>query len=299
MPCYKPLQAWRQPAGEAGGKPTIVFGRNHLQNYDVGKSLDLPCGQCIGCRLERSRRWAVRIMHEKQLHDAACFITLTYDDKQLPSDGSLQVKHFQDFMKRLRKGSSGPLRFFHCGEYGETTGRPHYHACIFGTDFAADRIFYKSSKQGDALYNSPSLDKAWGHGHAVIGDLTFESAAYVARYCLKKVTGKDADEHYKGRTPEYVTMSRRPGIGHGWFQRYRQEVYPSDSVVLRGQEMLPPPFYDKLLEKTDPALYEKIKKQRNRAGKALSEREDSRTRRLMDREIVKEETIKNTLRRSV
>jgi len=138
-------------------------------------------------------------------------------------------------------------------------------------------------------------------GECPIGELTFESAAYVARYCLKKVTGKPALEHYAGRAPEYVTMSRRPGIGAGWISQYLGETYLSDSVVMRGKEMMPPPFYDRLLEKADPALYGSIKAARELEGRIdesdLHEvREHSRVR-LRVKEKVKSETIKHTLKR--
>jgi len=136
-------------------------------------------------------------------------------------------------------------------------------------------------------------------GHAIIGDLSFETAAYTARYCLKKITGDKADDHYQGRKPEYVTMSRRPGIGADWYDKHHREVYPSDSVVLRGKEMLPPPFYDKLLEKADPTLFEKIKRERASAAKDLGNHPDSRSGRLLTREFVQNETVKHTLRRSV
>lgn len=299
MPCYKPLQAWRQPGALKTGEPRIVFARHD----QAAKPLDLPCGQCIGCRLERSRRWAVRLMHEATLHEKSCFLTLTYNDSHLPSDGSLKVEDFQLFMKRLRRGSAGPLRFFHCGEYGERFARPHYHCVLFGEDFRSDRVLSKTTDRGDSIYVSPRLSELWGKGdleQQMIGELTFESAAYVARYCLKKVTGKRAESHYEGRKPEYVTMSRRPGIGAGWLEKWGiSEVYRDDTVVMRGKEMMPPPFYDKLLEAADPALFERIKKQRVRASKAFAEGEDSRSRRLMDREEVKKQTIANTLRRSV
>lgn len=307
MPCYRPLEAWNVPyLSDGKWKRKPVFSRADVPHYDVAKKIDLPCGQCIGCRLERSRRWAVRIMHEAQMHEKNCFLTLTYDDDRLPSDLSLQLEDFQLFMKRLRRGSTSPLRFFHCGEYGcdepescvtpgcNHTARPHYHACLFGEDFTDDRIHYKKTKRGDVLYNSDRLTKDWGKGFAVIGDLTFESAAYVARYVLKKITGDEAESHYNGRKPEYTTMSRRPGIGATWYQRYKSEVYPSDSVVLRGQEMMPPPFYDKLLEKVDPELHKQIKRQR---ADVEYDPEKSASRRLMDRETVKQATIKNTLGR--
>lgn len=310
MACYKPLSAWRQPASAAGGKSTIVFGRDHKNNWDIAKSLDLPCGQCIGCRLERSRRWAVRIMHESQMHEKNSFLTLTYDDAHVPTNGSLVVDDFQKFMKRLRRGSATSLRFFHCGEYGEQKQRPHYHCCLFGEDFSSDRVFEKKTEAGHSLWTSPTLSEKWGLGHAWIGELTFESAAYVARYCLKKASfagkangleaRKNAYAHWlDGRAPEYVTMSRRPGIGSTWFERNRREVYPSDSVVLRGREMLPPPFYDKVLEKLDPKLFEEVKRERVIAQGDFYENPDNRSRRLIDRHRVKQQTVKHTLKRSL
>ena len=300
MPCYRPLQAWRQ-LDELTGKRAIVFNRSHLTNYDIAQGLDLPCGQCIGCRLERSRRWAVRIMHEASLHERNCFLTLTYDDEHVPSNASLNVVDFQLFMKRLRRGSVSPLRFFHCGEYGEETRRPHYHCCLFGENFSDDRKVYRVTKQGHSLYNSSRLSEVWGLGHAVIGDLSFESAAYVARYCLKKVTGPSAQDYYGERKPEYVTMSRRPGIGSGWLEKGRNlfETYRDDSVVLRGKEMLPPPYYDRILERVDPALFDCVKRERALAAKGFADSEDSRSRRLHDREICKEQTINATLKRSL
>lgn len=238
-------------------------------------------------------------MHEAQMHDASCFITLTYSDDHVPKDGSLDVRDFQLFMKRLRFGSSSPLRFFHCGEYGEKLGRPHYHACLFGEDFRSDRERIEDTRTGHAQYISRRLSEAWqDQGRATIGELTFESAAYVARYCLKKISGKPAEAHYCGRKPEYVTMSRRPGIGAGWFERFGREVYPSDSVVMRGIEMRPPDFYDRLLEQVDPDLFKRIKRERSVAAEQAGNHPDQRSRRLMDREKVKTATIDQTLKRS-
>lgn len=332
MPCYKPIDGWRQLGALKPNEKRIVFSRHQVEAVP----LTLPCGQCIGCRLERSRRWAVRLMHEASLHDSACFLTLTYSDEHVPSNGSLNVADFQRFMKRLRRGSSSPLRYFHCGEYGEQTARPHYHCILFGEDFATkvvkgkrvpDRVLLKKTERGDHLYSSSRLSEVWGLGHVNIGDVTFESAAYVARYCLKKLTvskrsspediSKHKSKYFNSKTgewlkPEYVTMSRRPGIGGVWFNKFHRETYRDDSVVMRGLEMMPPPFYDKLLEKVDPSLFQKIKSERSRAQKETKFSEawgremtftradpNSSSRRLLEREAIKSQTIKQTLKRSL
>lgn len=297
MPCYKPLSAVRYYSTEEG-KKKISFGR-HFENFDTAETLNLPCGQCIGCRLERSRRWAVRIMHESRLHDRNSFLTLTYDQRHVPPGGTLRVEDFQLFMKRLRKRCSGALRFFHCGEYGERNGRPHYHCCLFGEDFHGDRVHVETSQRGDFLYESAFLTDVWGMGKAMIGDLTFESAAYVARYVLKKVTGEKKAEHYGERLPEYVTMSRRPGIGADWFEKFKTDVYPSDSIVMRGRLMMPPPFYDKLLEKVDPALFERVKRDRKREAGDFYDNPDNRSGRLIVQDEVKKQTVSHTLGRKI
>src|SRR3954449_8205389 len=118
MPCYCPQSAYRTSSGG------VTFCRSGSLS---GEKFSLPCGQCIGCRLERSRQWAMRCVHENKMHPRSSFVTLTYDDKNIPPAGSLSKRDFQLFMKRLRKSQSNPLRFFACGEYGETTHRPHYH----------------------------------------------------------------------------------------------------------------------------------------------------------------------------
>lgn len=267
MPCYHPLDAARTSSG------TIIFNRNHPNIVEV---LKLPCGQCIGCRLERSRQWAVRCVHEASLYDDNCFITLTYRDADLPADMSLNLKHFQKFMKRLRfrfKGSTPdadgeyPIRFYHCGEYGSLLGRPHYHACIFNFDFPDKKLF--TIRDNVPLYTSKALDELWPYGFSTIGSVTFESAAYVARYIMKKINGANADEHYEYvnpqtgeislRKPEYTTMSRRPGIGSGWFDKYGDNAYANDRVIMRGRAMRPPKFYDTKYEILNPDGFEQLK----------------------------------------
>ena len=269
MPCYKPLSAYQSLHEDARGKREVVFGNCVDSKGRACAPILLPCGQCIGCRLERSRQWAVRIMHEASLHERNCFLTLTFNDEHVPSDYSLNVGTFQKFMKRYRK-LCGPVRFFHCGEYGELNFRPHYHAIIFGHDFP-DKI-QSNVSANNPLFVSPTLNRLWPFGFASIGDVTFESAAYVARYITKKVTGDLAESHYQrvieatgeivNVAPEYTTMSRRPGIGAGWFDKFGGEVYPLDRVVMRGREMRPPRAYDQYLEARDIEIFKALKDKR-------------------------------------
>lgn len=253
--------------------------------------VEVPCGQCVGCRLERSRQWAIRCYHEAQLHEENAFITLTYDDDHLPEGSTLVKKHYQDFMKRLRfRYRDRTIRYFQCGEYGETTHRPHYHACLFGFDFTDKRLF--STRGGVRLYTSDELNLIWGMGHCTVGEVTFQSAAYVARYIMKKVTGDEAEKHYEildpdtgeiySREPEYTTMSRRPGIGKGWLEKYHDEVYPSDFIVVNGVRMQPPKYYD--AQQPEESL-EWLK--HARVKRAASRAHDNTPERLRTREKVK------------
>ncbi len=236
----------------------------------------------------------MRCMHEASLYTKNCFITLTYED--LPEDGSLHLSHFQLFMKRLRKECGPGIRFFHCGEYGDKLGRPHYHACLFNWDFE-DKIFLKMSPSGHALYTSKSLMKTWGHGHVYIGELTFQSAAYVARYIMKKYTNKDpskVEAHYKGKKPEYVTMSRCPGIATKWFETFSSDLYPYDTIRVNGKNMKPAKFYDTLQERLDPTGFRKIKIKRTNLTEY--QKRDNDCFRLSDKEKCAEARTKSLTR---
>ncbi len=305
MPCFYPLNGWRSNTLTSKGKRKIVFTQ---EDAFRDRSITVPCGQCIGCRLEYSRQWAVRCMHENQLHDESCFITLTYNDKNLPENGVLIKKDFQDFMKRLRKNISPiKVKFFSAGEYGEvceicglskkfclrseckkfipTFGRPHYHALIFGYDFK-DKKIIKEQKLGNEivkLYRSETLEKMWQKkGHVTIGQANFLTAAYVARYCLKKATGKKKEEGHYDKVniktgeiitmpQEYITMSRGGRTGKGisseWYDKYKSEVFPSDSIVVNGQEMRPPKYYDNMFEIENNKKYKEVKFKRRLKAK--------------------------------
>lgn len=256
MPCYHPIRA---ALVKSFGKNRLEFGA--LGELSVkrgcGKAVSLPCGRCIGCRLEHARQWAVRVMHEAKLHDVSLFLTLTYADDHLPSGvcncrrehvcDSICVDDFQKFMKRLREAISPVrIRFFACGEYGDKRGRPHYHAVIFGW-WPPDCILLRRDEDY-CLFDSPMLERLWGNGLVAVGRVSFESAAYVASYETKKITGKKAASHYKGRSPEWLLMSRKPGIGRGWLQKFSSDVFPSDEVIVRGKVARPPRYYSVVAE---------------------------------------------------
>lgn len=270
------------------GKRQIVF--NKRQGF-TDMPMEVPCGRCIGCRMEKAQQWATRCMHEASLHADNCFITLTYNDENLPRDWSLNKSHFQLFMKRLRKRfSSMRFRFYMCGEYGDQNGRPHYHALLFGLDFPDKKVHSKSGEK--THYTSDILAKVWGMGHVLIGPVNPQTAAYCARYNLKKVTGEMAEKHYQRINsetgeyyqlqPEYTNMSLKPGIGAAWFDKYQSDCYPSDFIVVAGQKKPVPQFYDKKLRKGDEALYERIKKKR--VIRALQHKSESTPERLAVRE---------------
>lgn len=261
MPCYHPLHGYRK----TGGGWTSDFSKS----TGSGNELIIPCGQCIGCRLERSRQWAVRCIHEASLYgNRNVFVTLTYSPEHLPKDGSLDYRHFQLFMKRLRKKYGSGVRFYMCGEYGDQTARPHYHAILFNIAFD-DRVPWRKTPTGYTQYRSSSLESLWGLGNCEFGDVTFKSAAYVARYIMKKVTGDQAAFHYcdidieTGEVlhevkPEFNNMSRRPGIGRGWIEKFTSDVYPGDFVVVNGKRQRPPRYYDKFFEAVDPKEFDHL-----------------------------------------
>lgn len=229
-----------------------------------GTEVLLPCGKCIGCRLAKSREWAIRCVHEAKLYSDNCFLTLTYSTENLTFVNGLPTLNKRDFtlfMKRFRKMFGSGIRYFQCGEYGENFDRPHHHAIIFNFDFA-DKVLF-STKNNVSLYVSESLSCLWPYGFSTIGSVTFDSAAYVARYTMKKVNGDKADEHYNGRVPEYVTMSRRPGIGKEFYNKYSKDFYRYDRCVVLGQSLLKPPkYYDRLFELENPDRLRELKRER-------------------------------------
>lgn len=303
MTCFSPLAAYQLAGGE------IVFSERAARS-SLLRELSLPCGQCVGCRLERSRQWAVRCMHESQMHERNSYLTLTFDDENalelLPHGCSLDYRPFQLFMKRARKASSEKLRFYMCGEYGEDGKRPHYHAIVFGLGFDDLQPWCKSPS-GAQLYRSAQLEQLWPHGFSSVGAVTFESAAYVARYVMKKITGREAESHYSRFSPvtgecfnvqpEFNRMSLKPGIGFPWFERYLRDVYPHDHVIVNGVRQKPPKAYDRYLTVLDPQEFEFIEFGRTvRAREILGENTPDR---LRVREVVTRARISSLQRNKV
>jgi len=223
-------------------KPIVIKPGNTLLGGPV------PCGQCIECRLKRSREWALRCMHEASLYPAgSSFVTLTFSDEYLAPGGRLDREDFVKFMKRVRK-RFGPTRHFAAGEYGEDNGRPHYHALLFGLVFP-DRVDW-SSRKGIPVFRSGILEDLWPFGRSEIGSVTFESAQYVAKYCLKDTDGS-------------ISLKSR-GLGRGWLEKFRGEVYRDDGVLRDGVLITPPRFYDKKESELDLARLEVVKARRAR-----------------------------------
>ena len=294
MPCYHPITGYRAENG------SVVF--SELRRHGSTTEITIACGQCIGCRLERSRIWALRAVHEAKMYKRNCFITLTYNDENLPERGRLKYEDFVLFMKRLRKKHGENIRFYMCGEYGDLD-RPHYHAIIFNHDWD-DKTYFKTSNSKEKIYTSEDLTKIWGLGHASTGDATFESAAYIARYCMQKINGERAEEHYKrydflgeySLVPEFNEMSRKPGLGGDWLKFHMKDVYTNDKIIINGKETNVPKFYDKILKRLDPEKLRDFKEIREWNG--YQQRADNTPERLAVKEqvtIAKIQQLKRTI----
>jgi len=264
MPCYQPLTAYRAPYGE------IVF--DHSKSFRI--KIELPCGRCIGCRLEKAKEWALRCYHEAQMHAENSFLTLTYAPEHLPGNHNLDHRDFQAFMKRLREHTGKKIRYYMCGEYGNKPNyRPHYHALLFGHEFDDKKLV--NVRGQNRVYTSEKLDSLWKKGSCEIGSVTFKSAGYVARYIVKKCSD-DPEELYNryaivdpetgemtSRKLEYTKMSLKPGIGESWFRKYFKDLYPHDYAVLPdGRKTSVPKYYNKLLERENPKLHYELRQAR-------------------------------------
>ena len=302
MPCYHPLQGWKSKKRTENGKRKVVFRRS--EGF-VDMPVKVPCGQCIGCRLDKSREWAIRCTHEASLYPYNCFITLTYSPEFLPKNGNLDKKELQRFFKRLRKRFSQiKIRYFACGEYGDKRSRPHYHACLFNFDFLDKQLW--SSNNGYPLYRSETLEELWPKGHSTVGEFTFETAAYTARYVTKKISGKALlqenpyEKEVNGEIitlePEFCLSSRKPGLGAPWLDRFSTDVYNDDTIVLKGKKMRAPKYYDNRFESINPSEMELIKRKRKKNMLIQEKKGDTTIDRLMVKKELKELKAKKLIR---
>lgn len=298
MSCYRPLKAFRTSAG-------VSF--SELSRDDHLGDIEIPCGQCIGCRMRRASDWTLRVMHEAQSWPSSCFVTLTYARDRLPPLGSLDHRDFQLFMKRARKAQKGgQIRYYMCGEYGPLNQRPHYHACLFNIDFREDRIPAGKSSSGSTYYSSKTLDKLWTHGITSVQDLNKQTAGYCARYIMKKQLGESAKTAYVYTNPEtgeihqlkpeYAAMSLKPGIGAAWFDKYQRDVFPHDFVVSEGVKQRVPKLYDRLAKRSDLVDTDQVEYARQlRAKKADADNTDQRRRDREQVHLAKVATLKRNL----
>lgn len=263
MTCYSPVEAFQSPRGG----PLIFY------NKPGYKQLTVPCNYCIGCKIDRKLQWTTRSVHEAQMHEENSFVTLTYDDEHLPPGFTLVKKDMSDFIKRLRRridyySPGHRIKFRGCGEYGDNTYRPHFHILIHG--FTPPDLEPYQNVEDYWTYTSDLLDEIWGNGFTVTADVNKSTAAYVNGYLDKKFMYQDYEETHKivdprdGKTyirePEYVTTST--GYGKTWFQEFKTDCYPTDSVVIDGRQVKPPAYYDRLFKIDDEESLEKIKAKR-------------------------------------
>lgn len=300
MSCYHPLKGF--PVGvTATGKTDYYitsYDVDHLESISNGwrcvesfapvsanakivrDSILIPCGHCIGCRLDYSRVWATRMMLESMDHSSNYFITLTYDDDHMPMTYypdpetgeafeayTLVKRDVQLFVKRLRRAldraGKPSFRYYLCGEYGDQSFRPHYHLVCFGLELD-DLIPSGFSHGQDPYWFSPFISSVWSKGFSLVADVNWKTCAYVARYATKKLTGYQAGVYDTYNIqPQFALMSRKPGIGYNYYDLWRDHIYDYDKIVLpEGLAVKPPRYYDKLFEVDNPDALEIVKGQR-------------------------------------
>ncbi|WNK14340.1 MAG: replication initiator protein [Microvirus sp.] len=263
MQCYYPIRAFQVKTG------TPLF----FSPQKNATAIDIPCGKCIGCRLNQAQQWAIRSHHEAKCWPKNTFATLTYNDEQLPADLNLQPQHFTLFLKRLREHQqrkhNNKIRYMMCGEYGDLYSRPHYHAIIY--NFEPDDLqHYKDTKAGHPVYTSETMDKLWRMGTTYWGNATYESAGYIARYVTKVFSNTKHTEIIDVETGEiiqrvtpYADRSTHPGLGAEWIRKYgKTDAYSHDRIILDGKKLPVPRYYSKIQEREAPLYYHETKQKR-------------------------------------
>lgn len=303
MTCYHPIDAWYSFKRKTSkGNKAITFSLEDAIPYT---HFTIPCGQCIGCRLDRSADAMVRCVHESLCWSQNCFVTLTYSPEFLPDDNGLNFRDLCLFWKRLRRYFYGrKIRYFACGEYGSLSHRPHYHAIIFNLDFDDKKPLFKSAS-GSITYTSDVLSDLWGLGYCSLGCVSAESASYVARYVTKKITGDGLRDYVDDDgvciSKENSRWSRAPFIGGYYLEKYWKDIYlRGDRCLIRKGDSMKkfrvPRAYDKWLAEHHPDVFADIKAQRQNNALELSRSPDNDWRRLRVREELHELRAKKLVR---
>lgn len=271
MPCYNPIRAYRGPINPDTGRNTLIWSKPKPEFGTEALTWLIPCGKCIGCRLMQAKNWAIRCVHESKMHKENCFITLTYAPEHVPQNKSLDRNEFKTFLKAVKRQNPGKrIRYLYCGEYTKK-GNPHYHALLFGHTFPDQKLLKKNTRRGQSFnyYTSELASKAWQNkGFITIGEVNIHTASYIGKYCFKKAVGA---KYLNGKLQPYANMSRRPGIGSTWYEKFKGDIYPSDECrTIDGGCLRPPRYYDEKLRKEDPETYNKIKIKRQKSGKCLT-----------------------------
>lgn len=260
----------------------------------------IPCKHCWACQLKYSAEWATRLTWEAQRYEHKFYITLTYNEEHLPiyeqmkyidkdgdvtiyeNDGTwtgcLQPKDTKKFINTLRKfyerRGLTDIKYFYCGEYGEQ-GRPHYHMILLGAPLDINQFydFHVDPVHKKLHWKSKEIDKWWGKGFADVAEVEWNSCAYVARYCMKKINTENDTRYYaeQGKYKEFIRMSRRPGIGMRYYDENKEKIYKYDEVIQRTikgnvSSFKPPKAFDKKFKEEFPEQWESIKASREAAA---------------------------------
>lgn len=257
----------------------------------------LPCGHCPGCKMANAASWANRMEMELPYHKNAWFLTLTYNNENVPyratwdtltgevitENLSLCYEDMQKFWKRLRryieyhKKETGKLMYFQAGEYGSQTHRPHYHAIVYDLPIKQEELKIYKKEKGFTYYNCEWLEKIWGMGHVILAPAEWRSMAYTARYTTKKIYGRDGKKFYEelGIMPEQCAMSKNPAIGKQYYYDHAKDIYERDQIQLKNGKLVKPPrYFDKLFDidhGAKPLTDEEVQKIEDITEKAESE----------------------------
>ena len=215
-------------------------------------NLAIPCGQCLGCKAARATQWAQRCEHESTSWEHNTFLTLTYDDHHLPENGYLDAQELARFVKRLRQrrartdrrlqgDQTSTIRYFACGEYGDTNQRPHYHAILFNCGFhRGTRVSGKLGEPSELdQYQHELLAELWPWGRHTYGKATPAAANYIAQYTMKKQGAGDHDADGVWRPAPFLRMSTKPPIGARWLDRYKEDLQHGYLVAGTRQTAIP------------------------------------------------------------